>query len=172
MKARSLLSFMVSLSALVTGLSTRPQSATAAPAPIFRPIIRDIQNQLPRNLVFRLPSNLPTSLHRSNRLAGVEPEFRADRESFSLTIKYVGCERDFQPGGRGYAINCVPLSIYSSTLSSQGYQEFNQRFRQYATSVNLQRNVQAYHSTLGDGWYTIQWVQDRTFFMISSPSWI
>lgn len=56
MKGRSILSFMASLTILGIGAFIKPQSASAEPAPMFRPILRDIQNQLPRGWVMRLPS--------------------------------------------------------------------------------------------------------------------
>ena len=61
MKVRSLCSLITSLAILGVGASTKPQSAIAEPAPIFRPILRDIQNQLPRGWVMRLPSSVNIS---------------------------------------------------------------------------------------------------------------
>jgi hypothetical protein len=58
MKKRSLFGLMVSLAVLGVGSLTRLQPATSAPAPSFRPILRDIQNQLPRGMVMRLPASL------------------------------------------------------------------------------------------------------------------
>jgi hypothetical protein len=65
MKGQSIVSLLVSFAVLNTGLVTRQISATATPAPIFRPVIRNIQNQLPRNLVFRLPSSLPATITKN-----------------------------------------------------------------------------------------------------------
>jgi hypothetical protein len=47
---------------LVT-LAANQLSILAAPAPIFKPIIHQIQQNLPANLAFRLPANLPQSLN-------------------------------------------------------------------------------------------------------------
>jgi hypothetical protein len=161
MKGRSLFGFTVGLVILSPGSLSRPQSATAAPAPIFRPLIRDIQNKLTRNLVFRLPSNLPAS---ATRWGNPKIEFRVDSDSATLGIKYVGCERDYPPGGRGYAINCIPFSVSSSTLSSQKYRE-----RPKGNVFKLNNNLQAYHFQ-GDGFSIISWIQDGIYFSIYSPS--
>jgi hypothetical protein len=58
MKGRSLFGFTVSLAIAGVSLLSRLQPATSAPAPTFRPILRDIQNQLPRGMVMRLPASL------------------------------------------------------------------------------------------------------------------
>ncbi|MFB8788084.1 MAG: hypothetical protein U7123_04385 [Potamolinea sp.] len=58
MKGRSLFGLMVSLGILGTGVLAKPQATIAEPAPIFKPILRDIQNQLPRGMVMRLPASL------------------------------------------------------------------------------------------------------------------
>jgi hypothetical protein len=64
MKGRSLFGFMVSLTVLGAGALAKPQSTIAEPAPIFRPILRDLQNQLPRGMVMRLPSMVNISDNR------------------------------------------------------------------------------------------------------------
>lgn len=58
MKRRSLFGLMVSLGILGAGVLAKPQSTFAEPAPIFKPILKDIQNQLPRGMVMRLPASL------------------------------------------------------------------------------------------------------------------
>ncbi len=59
MKRSSLFSLMTSLAILSVGTLTRNQSAMAEPASIFRPLLRDIQAQLPRDMVMRLPASIP-----------------------------------------------------------------------------------------------------------------
>jgi hypothetical protein len=58
MKMHSIFSLMASLAILGIGGFIK-QSAMAEPAPIFRPMLRDIQTQLPRGMVMRLPASLP-----------------------------------------------------------------------------------------------------------------
>lgn len=163
MKERSLFPLMLSLTILATGLLGKLPSTTAAPAPIFRPILRDIQNQLPRNLVFRLPGNFPAKVARYGR---PKLEFQANRSRASLRITYIGCERDFPPGGRGYAINCIPFTASSSSASSKHYQEFIEQFDENS-GFELRRNVRARHVP-GDGWNQIEWIQDGVLFHIYS----
>ncbi|MEK0195022.1 hypothetical protein, partial [Microcoleus anatoxicus] len=61
MKGRSLLGIMLSWTVLGVYCLTKPQTANAEPAPIFRPILRDIQNQLKTGWVMRLPSSVNIS---------------------------------------------------------------------------------------------------------------
>lgn len=64
MKARSPITITISLGiCTVFGVCclTKPQTANAEPAPIFRPILRDIQNQLKTGWVMRLPSSVNIS---------------------------------------------------------------------------------------------------------------
>lgn len=56
MKGRSLLGITLSCTVLIVCCLTKAQTANAEPASMFRPIIRDIQAQLPRGWVMRLPS--------------------------------------------------------------------------------------------------------------------
>lgn len=61
MKKRSLLGVILTCAVLGAYCTTKPQTASAEPAPMFRPIIREIQNQLPRGWVMRLPSSVNIS---------------------------------------------------------------------------------------------------------------
>jgi hypothetical protein len=56
MKGRLLAELIMSLTTLGCGLLTSPLSVTAEPADMFKPILREIQNQLPHGWVMRLPS--------------------------------------------------------------------------------------------------------------------
>ncbi len=58
MKTRSLFGLIVSLGILGVGVLAKPQSTIAEPASIFKPIIRNMENQLPRGMVMRLPASL------------------------------------------------------------------------------------------------------------------
>jgi hypothetical protein len=64
MKARSPITITISLGiCTVLGVCclTKPQTANAEPAPMFRPILREIQTQIPRGWVMRLPSSVNIS---------------------------------------------------------------------------------------------------------------
>jgi hypothetical protein len=67
MKARSPITITISLGiCTVFGVCclTKPQTANAEPAPMFRPILGEIQTQLPRGWVMRLPSRVNISDNR------------------------------------------------------------------------------------------------------------
>ncbi|OKH32579.1 hypothetical protein NIES2119_25940 [[Phormidium ambiguum] IAM M-71] len=171
MKGKSIVSLLVSLAVLNTGLVTRQLCATATPAPIFRPVISNIQNQLPRNLVLRLPSSLPATI---TRYENPKLEFRVDKEEVYLVIKWIGCEHNYPPGGRGYMINCLPLIARSIIVSSKSLPDFNS-FRQIAKAFGLLRNVQGYYfeedmGAPGMGWREVQWIQNGTLFQIKSAN--
>ena len=61
MKKQSILGILLSCAVLGAGYLTKPQTASAAPASIFTPIIRDVKNQIPRGWVMRLPSRVNLS---------------------------------------------------------------------------------------------------------------
>jgi hypothetical protein len=61
MKKQSILGILLSCAVLGACYLTKPQTVNAAPASIFTPIIRDIQNQIPRGWVMRLPSSVNIS---------------------------------------------------------------------------------------------------------------
>lgn len=55
---RNFLATVTSLVLFSTVLLTKNVSVNSEPAPIFTPILRDIQNQLPKGMVLRLPSRV------------------------------------------------------------------------------------------------------------------
>jgi hypothetical protein len=58
MKVRSLV--FGGISAAIFGVSvSNIQMVIAAPAPLFKPVIKDIRNQLPKDMVVRLPAFVP-----------------------------------------------------------------------------------------------------------------
>jgi hypothetical protein len=61
MKYRSLLGITLVCTVLGVCCLTKPQTANAEPAPMFRPILRDIQTQLPKGWLMRLPSSVNIS---------------------------------------------------------------------------------------------------------------
>ena len=61
MKKQSILGILLSCAVLGAGYLTKPQTASAAPASIFTPIIRDVKNKIPRGWVMRLPSRVNLS---------------------------------------------------------------------------------------------------------------
>ncbi|MEG4286314.1 hypothetical protein QUB68_24600 [Microcoleus sp. A006_D1] len=165
MKNKSLLSLMVSSVIVgVGGFASIP--AIAEPDPVFKPIIGEIRNKLPSNLVFRLPSRLPEAITRK-----MSPQltFEANSERAYLALEDKDCPPRFSRGGRGtrgYNLVCLRFSVTSSTLASKYYQEDGQRGSR-ATAVQLSSNVRGYHFQ-GADWNTVLWVQDNTYFKIYS----
>lgn len=163
MKARSIMSLMASLTILGIGAFIKPQSVSAEPASIFRPLLQDIETKLPSNLVFRLPSRLPEAITRK-----MSPQltFDVNSEQAYLALEDKDCLPRFRRGGRGFALACIRFSVASSTLASKYYQEDRQR-GEMATVIQLSRNLRGYHFQ-GDAWNTVSWVQDNVYFKIYS----
>ncbi|MGB5962594.1 MAG: hypothetical protein WBG73_18150 [Coleofasciculaceae cyanobacterium] len=81
MKGRSLFGLMMSLGIFGAGVLAKPQSTIAEPAPIFKPILRDIQNQLPRGMAMRLPASLELINFQGKRITiypTLEPSRRGE----------------------------------------------------------------------------------------------
>lgn len=159
MKYKSLLSLTVTLIIVGVGVFT-PIPAIAEPDPIFKPIIGEIRNKLPSNLVFRLPSRLPGAITRE-----MSPQliFDVNSERAYLALEDKDCLPRFRRGGRGFALACQPFSVASSTLASKYYREDGQR----GESVTVSSNVRGYHFQ-GADWNTVSWVQDNNYFKIYS----
>jgi hypothetical protein len=162
MKNKSLFSLMVTLIIVGVGVFTSIP-AIAEPDPVFKPIIGEIRNKLPSNLVFRLPSRLPGAITRE-----MSPQliFDVNSERAYLALEDKDCLPRFRRGGRGFALACIRFSVASSTLTSKYYREDKQR-GESATVVQLSNNVRGYHFQ-GDNWNTVSWVQDNNYFSIYS----
>lgn len=74
MKMLSVLALITNITVLGTSLLTQTQLATAEPAPVFRSILGDIQRQLPRGWVMRLPSKLYMTDYQGNQVK-IYPRF-------------------------------------------------------------------------------------------------
>ena len=80
---------MASLTILGIGGFIKPQSAMAEPAPIFRPLLRDIQAQLPRGMVMRLPASIPyRSLPPANSNNTLYPYLSSRGGELSIQLYY------------------------------------------------------------------------------------
>ncbi|MBE9188344.1 hypothetical protein IQ270_27855 [Microcoleus sp. LEGE 07076] len=165
MKYKSLLSLTVSLAIAGSG-GFVPIPAIAEIDPVFKPILGEIKNKLPSNLVFRLPSRLPGAITRE-----MSPQltFDVNSERAYLALEDKDCPPRFSRGGRGtrgYNLVCLRFSVASSTLASKYYQEDRQR-GSGADAIELSRNLIGYHYQ-GTDWNTVSWVQDNNYFKIYS----
>ena len=168
---KSLFKTILSLAVLGIYSLGKPQTTIAEPAPIFQPIIEEIRNKLPSNLVFRLPSRLPEVVTRE-----MSPKltFDVNSERAYLALEDENCPSRFSGGGRGsrgYGLVCLRFSVTSSTLTSIYYQQNRQRrdLSSGATVIELSNNVRGYHFP-GAGWSSVSWVQDNIYFSIYSGS--
>ena len=95
---KSLFKTILSLAVLGIYSLGKPQTTIAEPAPIFQPIIEEIRNKLPSNLVFRLPSRLPEVVTRE-----MSPKltFDVNSERAYLALEDENCPSRFSGGGRG-----------------------------------------------------------------------
>ena len=164
MKNKSLLSLMVTLIIVGVGVFA-PISAIAEPDPIFKPIIGEIRNKLPSNLVFRLPSRLPRPVTKE-----MSPKltFDANSEWAHLDIEDENCPPRFnKKGSRAYELVCRLFSVTSSTLTSTYYQRNQIKPGSRTTAVQLSRNLRGYHLQ-GLDWSKVSWIQDNIYFQIYS----
>ncbi|MEG4202706.1 hypothetical protein QUA20_02065 [Microcoleus sp. Pol7_A1] len=164
MKYKSLLSLMVTLIIIGMGVFA-PIPAIAEPDPVFKPIIGEIRNKLPSNLVFRLPDRLPIAVTRE-----MSPKltFDANSEWAHLSLEDENCPPRFnKKGSRGYELVCRLFSVTSSTLTSTYYQRNQIKPGSRTTAVQLSRNLRGYHLQ-GLDWSKVSWIQDNIYFQIYS----
>ncbi len=160
MKNKLFLSLMVTLIIVGVGVFA-PIPANAEPDPIFKPILGEIRNKLPSNLVFRVPSRLPGAI--TNKISP-QLTFDVNSERAYLALEDKNCLPRFRRGSRGFVLACQPFSVASSTLASKYYREDGQRGE---SAVQLSSNVRGYHFQ-GADWNTVSWVQDNNYFKIYS----
>ncbi|MCC3600064.1 MULTISPECIES: hypothetical protein [unclassified Microcoleus] len=164
MKYKSLLSLTLSLAIVVAG-GFAPIPAIAEPDPAFKPIIGEIRNKLPSNLVFRLPSLLPRAVTRKMSL---KLTFDANSERAHLDLEDENCPTRFNnKGSRAYELVCRLFSVTSSTLTSTYYQRNQIKPGSRTTAVQLSRNLRGYHLQ-GLDWSKVSWIQDNIYFQIYS----
>lgn len=112
MKNRSLLGVILTCAVLGAYCTTKPQTTSAEPTPMFIPILREIQTQLPKGWVMRLPSRVNIS---DNRLY---PEVAtAIREEFAVFLNsQPNCKAKVCKFG---IITVAQNSTYANNLRSQ-----------------------------------------------------
>ncbi|MTJ14793.1 hypothetical protein FJR11_19880 [Anabaena sp. UHCC 0187] len=159
--------FILGLSLFTLGASEL--SVLAAPAPIFKPVINQIKQHLPNNLVFRLPSSLPKSITQGISKDNLKVVFNVNDLNADISLlntsKY--CQ-NMNTGDRLYAINCIRISINAVLVSSKYYKNF-QDDSGLTTPLTLNKNIKAFLFK-GDGWNNITWFQNGTLFLVSSGS--
>lgn len=168
MKCRSLLGITLVCTVLGVCCLTKPQTANAEPASMFRPILRDIQTQLPRGMVMRLPAVIPNP---PSGIPGYRPAIISSNapEGGSLAIILVTSNC---PETRLVAV-CDTGRIIVERRNSNT----NQRLRedqQQGSSIKLKTGVRGFYRsyiqpTRGK-MYEISWEQDGMIFRVMSRS--
>ncbi|MEG4286312.1 hypothetical protein QUB68_24590 [Microcoleus sp. A006_D1] len=168
MKVRSILSVMATLTILGIGAFIKPQFVSAEPASIFRPLLRDIQRQLPRGMVMRLPAAIPNP---PSGIPGYRPTIipSNDREGgyFGIVLVTSNC-----PETRLVAVCDTGRIIVEKRNSNT-----NQRLRedqQQGSSIKLKTGVRGFYRsyiqpTRGQ-MNEISWEQDGMIFRVMSRS--
>lgn len=129
--------FLVSLSLLGTSLLSKPQSANAAPARIFRPILREIQNQLPRGMRMRLPNFFPNP---PRDIPGYRPEIIPDPQSgyFAIMLAISSCPPP-APGA------CDMGRLYVTRPSNSNASQWLQEAKRKGARINLKNRVVGFY---------------------------
>ena len=168
MKGRSLLGIILSCTVLGVYCLTKPQTANAEPASIVRPLIRDIQTQLPRGMVMRLPAVIPNP---PSGIPGYRPTIIPSNDRaggyFAIILVTSNC-----PETRLVAV-CDTGRIVVERRNSNT----NQRLRedqQQGSSINLKTGVRGFYRsyiqpTRGQ-MNEISWEQDGMIFRVMSRS--
>jgi hypothetical protein len=163
MKRSSLFSLMTSFAILSVGTLTRNQSAMAEPASIFRPLLRDIQAQLPRDMVMRLPASIPyRSLPPANSNNTLYPYLYSKNGELGITLYYF-------PGCRA---NSCFAGEFSASNSDTRMAELEKQAKwpcANAVSVNIKPGIKGVYTNIrcggsGDGSQTIFWKQNGLTF--------
>ncbi len=168
MKCRSLLGITLVCTVLGVCCLTKPQTANAEPAPMFRPILRDIQTQLPRGMVMRLPAVIPNP---PSGIPGYRPAIISSNAPeggyFAIILVTSNC-----PETRLVAV-CDTGRIIVERRNSNT----NQRLRedqQQGSSINLKTGVRgfsrSYIQPSRGQMNEISWEQDGMIFRVMSRS--
>ena len=152
MKSKLLLSFLV----IGTTFFSAIPISKAEPADIFKPLVKDIRQQLPKGLDMRLPSYIPASD------AKLYPFVESDDKGLRVNIGIKpDCASSSNPASCTVGIIAVltPAAITDWPPKGDNRQE-----------VNLSNNVNGYYFTRGSGKSEIQyvgWEQDKQKFGIA-----
>jgi hypothetical protein len=157
--------FILGFSLMTLGASEL--SVLAAPAPIFKPVINQIKQRLPNNLIFRLPSSLPKSITQGITKDNSKVDFNVNDQKADISLlntsKY--CQ-NMNTGDRLYAINCIRIYINAVVVYSNYYKNF-QDDSGLTTPLTLNKNIKAFLFK-GDGWNNISWFHNGILFQVSS----
>jgi hypothetical protein len=152
---------MVSLAILSVGSLTRMQSAEAEPAPMFRPILRDIQNQIPKGMVMRLPASIPNN---GMKLYPIVPREKSDflgDDAFVIGLAST-------PNCDATACNIGNLAVSRRNHSYSS--ELLQESRQNGEPITLKKGIRGFYfykraGSAGYRWEVV-WEQNGMVFEV------
>jgi hypothetical protein len=162
MKSRSIFSLIASLAILGIGAFIKPQSAIAEPAPIFRPLLRDVQAQLPRGMVMRLPASIPYRSLPASSNNTLYPYFYSRNGELGISLYY-------SPGCRANSCFAGEFSASNSDTRMAELETIAKWPCANAVSVNIKPGIQGVYTNIrcggsGDGSQTIFWKQNGLTF--------
>lgn len=162
MKGRSILSLMANLTILGIGVFINPQSAMAEPAPIFRPFIRNIQDQLPRDMVMRLPASIPYRSLPASSNNTLYPYLYSKNGELGITLYY-------SPGCRANPCFAGEFIVSKLDEHKSKLEAIAKWSCANAVSVNIKPGIKGVYTNIrcggtGDGSQTIFWKQNGLTF--------
>jgi hypothetical protein len=159
--------FILGLSLMT--LDANKLSVLAAPAPIFKPVINQIKQRLPNNLVFRLPSSLPNSITQGISKENLKVVLKVNNQNAYISLLNTGEDcQNINTASRLYNLDCRRISINTALLSSDFYKNSQANYKS-GISLNLNKSIKAsLHK--GDAWNNISWIQNGIFFQVYSGS--
>jgi hypothetical protein len=134
-------------------ISMNTAFASAEPAPLFRPIIDNIQQQLPDGLQMRLPAYLPEPA------LAMHPFIKADSKGLQVYLaSKANCKQPkCSSGGIG-------------VFTQEGFSDWSRQLNK-GTPVRLPNGIQGYYLALGKGEETdhyVLWQQDGLGYVLGS----
>ena len=147
------LSKHIGLAIVLSGLSGAFVAAQAAPAPVFEPILDDIQQGLPEGLQFRLPATLP--------IEGELYPFVSGTSETELVVS-LGATPDCSDA------SCIVSTIRATSVDvvAQGWPTSGENI----TPVAVNEGIEGYHYMFDEGdaiSQLLMWHQDGVTYMIT-----
>jgi len=164
MKRPSLLSLTMSLTILGTSLLTQIKSTIAVPAPIFQPILQDIRNQLPLNMVIRLPDYLPEVTTEGIKIYAQVRQYSEGYEG-----GYTGVDFAAHPDCTTTSCGLGHIFVSREEPYQHENNEISENYHQ-AKPINLKQGVKGYYfyARGGSSGYRhhVIWKQNGLFFEV------
>jgi hypothetical protein len=152
MQLKVLLTSLVSLTVLGTGLCAGIESAIAQPAPVFRPLVDDIRRQLPKGLKMRLPASMPNSPIQ------LYPFIQSDDKVFRI---HIGIKPDCSTSANSSSCTVGVLAVFLPNNSRNWPPQGKE-----ISSVNLIGGIRGYYLASSGG-KSIFWEQEGLRYAVA-----